>query len=129
MVEEDRIMSQVITLTISDSALKRAEEIAANTRRDLESVLSDWIDSSAHEPVIESMSNTEVLALANFVAEGPLQDKLDELVAQEDAGYIAPAGQVMLNEITSFYRRMLVRKAYAIKIATERGLLQRQDRA
>jgi len=40
-------MAQMVTLELSDSTVRRAQETAQHTGRSVEAVLSDWIERSA----------------------------------------------------------------------------------
>lgn len=59
-------MSLVVTLEISEDTARWAREIAARTQRRFEDVLVEWIDQSAAEPPVESLSDAEVLALCDL---------------------------------------------------------------
>ena len=115
-------MSQFVTLELPDKVAYRAQEIAARTQRRLEDVLVEWLDQALAEPPVEALADDEVLALCELQMAPQQNDELSELLARSREGAFEAGDQRRLDELMQVYRRGLVRKAQAIKVAVERGL-------
>jgi hypothetical protein len=100
----------------------RAKDLAARTNRQFEDVLVEWLGRAAHEPAVESLPDDEVLALCDLAMSDQQQAQLTELLARSREGELDVAGQRQLDALMEAYRRGLVRKAQAIKVAVDRGL-------
>lgn len=114
-------MSQVFTLEISDEVVERASEVAAHTHRTTEDVLKDWLAQAAEAP-IESLSDEQILQLADMQMKEAQQEELSLLLAKSREGETTAAEERRLDELMRIYRRGMVRKSHALKVAVERGL-------
>jgi hypothetical protein len=118
-------MKRRVTLNLSDNILRRALEIAANSDRDLEHVLEEWIDRSADEIPMEAMSDREILALCNFEMNLVQTQELRHLLNADRAGNLSIDESTRMDELLQIYRRGIIRKARAMEVAKARGLLTR----
>ena|SRR5712692_3055359 len=117
-------MSQQITIKVSDEVVRHASSVAAQTQRRLEEVLSAWLESVAHEPPVEELSNEEIRDLSDLQLTEEQQQTLSELLALNREGVLDSAGQRQLDELMRLYERGLLRKSQAMRIAVQRGLLE-----
>jgi hypothetical protein len=74
------------------------------------------------ETAVESLTDEEVLALCDLVMPPDQQDQLSELLAHNREGQLDPAESERLEALMRVYRRGLVLRAQALKVAVERGL-------
>lgn len=91
-------------------------------RRPLEDILVEWIDRALKEVPVESLPDERVLALCDMQLEGEQQEQMSELLARNREGQLDDVQARRLEELMQVYRRGLVRKAKALKVAVERGL-------
>lgn len=115
-------MSEIVTLELLEKVTLRAKEMAAHTRRRVEDVLVEWLDRAAAEPPMESLPDDQVLALCDLQMEAKQQEDLGDLLTRNREGQLNAAEHAHLDEHMLVYRRGLVRKAHALKVAVERGL-------
>ena len=119
---EIKKMAEIVTLELSESLAKKAKEIAALTHRRLEDVLVEWIDRAISELPVESLPDEQVLALCELQMELEQQETLSELLAGNREAQLNDTEFKQLDELMQIYRRGLLRKARAFKVAVERGL-------
>ena len=115
-------MAEIITLQLPETLAQRAKEIAAFTHRRLEDVLLEWIDRAITELPMESLPDDQVLAMCDIQMESQEQEVFSELLARHQEGQLNDAEVRQLDELVQVYRRGLVSKARALKVAVERGL-------
>ncbi len=115
-------MSEVITLRIPDRLARDARAVASYTHRQMEDVLLEWMDRAAANPPIESLPDEQVLSLCKLQLNPAQQSELSDLLARNRETSLTTADQIRLDELLNEYRRGMVRKAQAIKVAVERGL-------
>lgn len=115
-------MSQIVMLELPEELALRAKEIAVRTDRRLEDVLIEWLDQAIAEPPIETLSDEQFLALCDLQMEAAQNEELSLLLAQNREGQLNENKQRRLDELMQTYRRGLVRKAQAIKVAVDRHL-------
>jgi hypothetical protein len=116
-------MSQQVTIQISDEVVRHAAQVAAQTQRPIEEVLAAWLESAVSELPVEKLPNNEILALTERQLTNQQQDALSELLALNREGSLNPAGKLQLDELIRLYEHGLLRKAQALRIAVQRGLL------
>lgn len=112
-------MTQTVTLEMPADLVQRARTVAERTGRRFEDVLVSWI-SPNDSP--DNLSDEEVIALCDSQLPGDEQDQLSELLHQQREGLLNPADRPRLDELMGNYRRGLVRKAEALRVAVARGL-------
>lgn len=115
-------MSEVITLELPGTLVQSARAIAALSNRRVEDVLLEWLDRSASEVPVESLPDDQVLLLCDLAMQEADQQALNELLARQREGTLDDAERPVLNALMGAYRRGLVRKAQALKVAVMRGL-------
>lgn len=115
-------MSEIVTLEISEKVASRAREVAAHTRRRFEDVLVEWIDLVVDAPPVESLPDDQILTLCDMQMDQKQQRELGDLLARNREGLLGDAERVRLDELLQIYRRGMVRKAQALKVAVERRL-------
>ena len=74
------------------------------------------------EPPVDALPDDQVLALCDIQMDPVQQEELSELLARNREGELDPAHYDRLDQLMGVYRRGLVRKAQALKVAVERGL-------
>jgi hypothetical protein len=115
-------MSETVTLQIPEEITLRAREMAARTRRRVEEVLVEWLDRAAVEPPVDSLPDDQILALCDLQMDAEQQAELSDLLARNREGQLDSTEHTRLEELMLVYRRGLVRKSQALKVAVERGL-------
>jgi hypothetical protein len=115
-------MSEVVTLRIPDRLARNARAIATSTHRQMEEVLLEWMDRASTNPPVESLPDDQVLALCQLQMNPAQQSELSDLLARNQAGNMNATDQARLDELLNEYRRGMVRKAQALKVAVDRGL-------
>jgi hypothetical protein len=129
-----------ITLQLSDTLVEQAQRMGHLTHQGLEVVLSDALESigltwnawsaeslpkpmtSGRSETIESLSDTEVLALAKSKMSPAQHQRLGELQAQGKASGLSEAEHYELLALLQIYQLGLLRKAAAIEAAHLRQL-------
>ncbi len=115
-------MGEIVVLELPEEVARRAREIASRMDRRLEDVLIEWIDGVAAELPVESLPDDQVLALCDMQMDAEQQEELSDLLARNRESLLNDEERVRLDELMKIYRRGLVRKAQALKVAVERGL-------
>lgn len=115
-------MTETVTLELPEALAEQAKQIAALTHRRLEEILVEWIDYAISELSIESLPDNQILALCDLQMEAEQQELFSSLLAQNQEGELNQAGVNQLDTLMQVYRRGLVHKARALKVAVERGL-------
>lgn len=115
-------MTETVTLELPEALAQQAKQIAALTHRRLEEILVEWIDYAISELSIESLPDNQILALCDLQMEAEQQELFSSLLAQNQEGELNQAGVNQLDTLMQVYRRGLVHKARALKVAVERGL-------
>jgi hypothetical protein len=72
---------------------------------------------------ISEMTNEDVLALANAQLPESQKQELNELLVLQRDNKLGSSQRPLLDALLKLYRRTLVRKAQAIEVAVERGLM------
>ena len=114
-------MGELVTLELPPEVAQRAKEVAAHTHRRVEDVLVEWLNRNATDPPVESLPDNQVLLLCEMQMTSDEQATLNDLLARNREGRLDDAARVRLDELMGVYRRGLVRKAQALKVAVERG--------
>lgn len=116
-------MAQSISLDIPDSIIKQAQQLATQNQQRLEDVLLEWLTHSFTEHPIETLPDSQILALCNMQLDEQQQATLNTLTEKQREESLTPADSQELQFLLGLYRRGLLRKAKALKVAVERGLL------
>jgi hypothetical protein len=118
-------MSVKVTVELPEELADRARAVASQTSRRFEEVLVEWIDRAAAETPLESLPDEEVLALCDAQMAPDKHEELSDLLARNREGQLQNTERNRLEELMQFYRRGLVRKAQALRVAVARGLRPR----
>ena len=113
---------QSVTLELPEQVVISAQEVAARTHRRLEEVLVEWIDRAAGDVPVESLSNEELLKLCDMQMDEEQQSELGDLLFLNRESMLGDPERHRLDHLMRIYRRGLVRKAEALKVAVERGI-------
>jgi uncharacterized protein YpmS len=115
-------VGEIIQLELPDSIMNQARTMASRTNLPVEEVLSNWLKRFVTDLPIETLTDQEVLALCDSQMDEDDQQELDYLLSLQREREITLSQQEQLNELMTSYRRGLVRKSEALKVAVERGL-------
>jgi hypothetical protein len=100
----------------------RAKAYAERKKRDVESVLVDWMRNGEPDVPVDTMSDEDVLGLVDTTMDEDQQEEMSNLLAQQREREITAEGRVRLDELLNIYRHGTVRKSEALRVAVERGL-------
>jgi hypothetical protein len=121
-----------VTLNLSENLVESAEHLASATKRDLPTVIADVLemllplienmaDSNLYPPVF-SLSDAEVIALADSKMDEPANDRLGELQSKgKTVGLTQTEGNELLT-LLQIYQLGQLRKSEALAEAVKRGL-------
>lgn len=115
-------MEQTIQLKLPGELALWANQLAAITHRDLEGILIDWLRLGL-EGIVETLSDDEVVTLANLKMDQAQSDELSGLLAQQREREITADGRTRLRELLDIYEFGMLWKAEGLKVAVQRGLL------
>ncbi len=116
-------MGRKITLELPDDVSRYARTIAERTDKSLEAVLLEWLNLALNDAV-EALPDDQILALCNATLDDDAQDALQTLLDKQAEGELSTEESARLDALMQRYRRGLVQKARAHKVAVERGLLK-----
>ncbi len=116
-------MNETITLQLPEKVTVTARQVAKQTKRRLEDVLLEWLDRSAEDLPVGMLAEVQVLLLAGAQLAADEQQELSSLLAFNREGTLSARQHVRLDELMQVYRHGLVRKAQALQVAVDRGLL------
>jgi hypothetical protein len=115
-------MNESVTIELPGELAARARAVAIRTQRSLEDVLLEWLDRASADVPVDQLSDDQVLGLRDLRLSDEQQTSLSELLACQREGTPDSPGRQRLDALLSLYRRDMVRKAEALKVAVERGL-------
>lgn len=84
-------MNQQITLTVSDNVWLYAKTVASRNKRQIDEVLSDWLEKFSSEIDVEKFSDSEVLALTELQISPAQQKLLDKFQEKNGEGTLTSA--------------------------------------
>ncbi|EDX77529.1 hypothetical protein [Coleofasciculus chthonoplastes] len=128
-------MTTQITITLSDDIYQKAEYFAQMTNRNVADVLAQVIDLS-FSPLtpkaawtenreslsVATLSNQEVIALTESQMTPEQDQRLSELLYNQQAGTLTDAERSQLWALMQVYQEKLLLKAQALREAVQRGL-------
>lgn len=128
-------MTTQITLTLSDDLYKKAEYFAQLTNRNVADVLAqviaisfspltpNTVSTESQERVsVATLSNQEVIALTELQMEPEQDQRLSELLYNQQAGTLTDTERSQLWALMQVYQEKLLLKAQALREAVQRGL-------
>ena len=110
-------MAQPISLSIPDPILQQAQQLANQTQQRLEDILLEWLTNSFTELPIETLPDSQILALCTMQLDEHQQETLSNLLDRQRENQLTAPETQELTFLLKLYRRGLVRKAKALKIA------------
>ncbi|MEO1389827.1 MAG: hypothetical protein AAFV85_21015 [Cyanobacteria bacterium J06634_6] len=116
-------MAQSINLDIPDSIVQQAQQLASQNQQRLEDILLEWLTHSFTEHPVETLPDSQVLALCHMQLDEQQQSTLDSLLDKQREDELTLVDSQELQFLMKLYRRGLLRKAKALKVAVERGLV------
>lgn len=116
-------MVQSISLNIPDSIVQQAQQLASQNQQRLEDILLEWLTHSFTEHPVETLPDSQILALCNMQLDEQQQGTLDTLLEKQREEELTSTDSQELQFLMRLYRRGLLRKAKALKVAVERGLV------
>ncbi|MEL6606214.1 MAG: hypothetical protein AAFP20_23650 [Cyanobacteria bacterium J06614_10] len=116
-------MAQSISLDIPDSIVQQAQKLASENQQRFEDILLEWLIRSFTEHPVETLPDSQILALCHMQLDEQQQEALDTLLAKQREDELTPTDSQELQFLMKLYRRGLIRKAQALKVAVERGLV------
>lgn len=116
-------MNQQITLTVSDNVWHYAKAVASQNKQRIEEVLSGWLEKVSSEINVESLSDSEVIALAELKMAPNQQKILHNLLEKNGEGELTSVEKKQLDAMMEVYEDALLRKAQALRVGVQRGLL------
>ncbi len=116
-------MNEFVTLELPKALAYSAREVAERTNQPIEAVLLDWLERANAALPRENLPDEQMLMLSAMLLAQDLQDTLGELLALKRASRLDRAQQACIDELMHAYKHGMLRKARALKVAAERGLL------
>ena len=115
-------MGHHVTLDLPPELAERAQAVAAQSHRRVEDVLLEWLGRAATDVPVDLLPNEQVPALRDQQMSDDQQRELSDLLARQREGSLDGVERRRLNELMDIYRRGMVQKAQALKVAVDRGL-------
>lgn len=117
-------MSGQITIEVSDQVIRRAGLIAAQTHQRIEEVIASLLEAVIPESSVATLTDEEVLALAQSKFTPEQQARFSYLLAQNRESAMTAEERAELDRLMDIYERGLLRKAQASRVAAQRGLCE-----
>jgi hypothetical protein len=118
-------MAEKVTVELPDELVQQVRSVARRTQRSFDEVLVEWIRLAGSEPLLELLSDEELLAVCDVQPDASAQEDLSELLERNQEGALDEGERRRLDELMRTYRAGLVRQAHALKVAVKRGLRPR----
>lgn len=115
-------MNETFTVELSEGTAQMIRELASRTGRETNTVLSDLILQSISEIPVSLLSDSQVIALADMMMSDPEQAEFNHLLNDQREGSLNDDSRRRLDELLHSYRRNMVRKSEALRIAVQRGI-------
>ncbi|RIK70210.1 hypothetical protein DCC62_22945 [candidate division KSB1 bacterium] len=121
-------MNQQITITLSETALARANNLASVVAQPLERVLAETLELTLPDvgaevlPQVSTLPDEEVLALTQAQMVSEQDTQLSELLEKQQAGLLGDEDRIMLHGLFQVYLRLWLRQSEALAEAVKRGL-------
>lgn len=128
-------MTVPVTIHLPDDLYQRAERFAKLSNRDLASVITDTVQSSLPpmgdyidrlQP-IETLSDSEILALANSKMQSDQDDRMSLLLAHQRENELLDGETQELEVLMQAYQEGWLRQTTALVQAVKRGLMEPMD--
>jgi hypothetical protein len=122
LTDRSMSMNEIVPLELPKHLVRSARAVAERTHRRVEEVLVDWIDQAAAEVPVDCLSDEEILSLCDGQLTDEDQEEISFLLARNSEGQLDGTNRTRLDALMQTYRRELVHKAQAWKVAVARGL-------
>lgn len=122
-------MMMQVTVNLPEETYRRAKRLAQLTRRDVADVLADTLFLSlpalaeGKAPVVQDMTDAQVIALTELQLSAVEDERLSELLDKQQAGELTDDERPDLNRLMQVYQEGLLLKSEALAEAVSRGLL------
>jgi hypothetical protein len=120
-------MSDIYQLRPPDYVVQTAKELADADQNSIEDALIHMLNQAASGPLIEWLPDDSVLALADMKLTDEQQEEFSELLARNREDLLTDEDRARFNEVMKMYRRGMLVKAEALRVAIQRGLRPRLD--
>lgn len=129
--ENEVFMTAQVMVYLPEDVFQRAARLAQLTSRALSEVLVDTLDLSlpalgqpdATAEALSKLSNEAILKLTQLEMSQPDNQRLSELLYQQQAHALSDPQRLELAHLMRIYQDGLLRKAQALAEAVKRGLL------
>jgi hypothetical protein len=125
-------MAIEVTLTLPENLVEYAERLAGATQRDVAAILADALEmllptlenlpEGSSNPSLSSLSDAEVLVLANSKMDAVQNQRLGELQQRGKTTGLSEAERYELLALLQIYQLGQLRKSEALAEAVQRGL-------
>lgn len=117
-------MRQQVTIQVSEQVVRHAETVASQTKRQIEEVLSELLESVVSELPVDALGDNEVLGLTQLQLPEDQEATLSELLERNRENSLDEQDRRHLDELMRVYEHGLLRKSQALRVAVQRGLLE-----
>jgi hypothetical protein len=123
-------MSTQVVVTLPDDLYAHAQHWAALTHREVPQLLTEALalvltplgTPPAEAPPVATLSDTEVLALAQVQMAPQQGQRLNQLLAKQEEATLTTQDQAELLVLMQVYQQLWVRQSAALAEAVQRGL-------
>ena len=112
----------LITVELPEVTARLVHRMAEQTGRPPEVIVRELVDRGVADAPVETLPDAEVIALADMVMREDEQNELADLLDDQREGALNSASRERLAALMHDYRRGMVRKSEALKVAVLRGL-------
>lgn len=119
-------MTAKITLNLSDEVYRQAELLAQQCHRSVSEILVETLENfllPTAKPV-SALSDSEVIALTQLRLQPFQEQRLSELLEQQQSGTITDLEREELQALIHIYEDRLLQQAQALNESVRRGLLE-----
>lgn len=127
-------MTVEVTLNLPESLVETARKFGRAVQQDMEAVLADALErlllmiedspDAIFHPPVATLSDKEVLELANSKMDAAQNQRLGELIAKGKASGLSAAERYELSALMMIYQIGQLRKSEALAEAVQRGVLR-----
>ena len=115
-------MNVTLTVEVPERTAQLVRELAARSGQAPNKILNELLDRSLAEIPVERLPDAEVLVIADMMMDERDQEELADLLDDQREGTLNASQRLRLDQLMQVYRRGMVRKSEALKIAVQRGL-------
>lgn len=119
-------MTAKITINLSDEVYRQAELLAQQCHRSVSEILVETLENfllPTAKPV-SALSDSEVIALTQLRLQPFQEQRLSELLEQQQSGTITDLEREELQALIHIYEDRLLQQAQALNESVRRGLLE-----